>query len=193
MATTTRPRPRSLSSTTTKLQTEYGNLYVTVSTDEDGEPFEVFGWLGKGGRPARCHRAGLPPHLAAPAPGHPGRGNHRPVPGHTGDAALLQHYAQRQERGRPGPRRRDSPHPQGPREGQGGEGGGGGGGSAGSEGRCMSGLNNRDGAVSFGGCPRSRGTGEWNRVRCVFGATSTKGRWRCRFDQGSLCEPVREC
>ena len=26
-----------------------GNLYVTVSTDEAGEPFEVFGWLGKGG------------------------------------------------------------------------------------------------------------------------------------------------
>ena len=25
------------------------SLYVTVSTDEDGEPFEVFGWLGKGG------------------------------------------------------------------------------------------------------------------------------------------------
>ena len=49
MATTTRPRPRSLPSTTTKLQTEYGNLYVTVSADEDGEPFEVFGWLGKGG------------------------------------------------------------------------------------------------------------------------------------------------
>ena len=49
MNTTTRPRPRSLPSTTTKLQTEYGNLYVTVSTDEDGEPFEVFGWLGKGG------------------------------------------------------------------------------------------------------------------------------------------------
>ena len=49
MSTTTRPRPRSLPSTTTKLQTEYGNLYVTVSTDEGGEPFEVFGWLGKGG------------------------------------------------------------------------------------------------------------------------------------------------
>ena len=47
--TATRPRPRSLPSTTTKLQTELGNLYVTVSTDEDGEPFEVFGWLGKGG------------------------------------------------------------------------------------------------------------------------------------------------
>ena len=49
MSTKTRPRPRSLPSTTTKLQTEFGNIYVTVSTDEDGEPFEVFGWLGKGG------------------------------------------------------------------------------------------------------------------------------------------------
>ena len=49
MTTTTRARPRSLPSTTTKLQTEFGNLYVTVSTDEQGEPFEVFGWLGKGG------------------------------------------------------------------------------------------------------------------------------------------------
>ena len=49
MSTTTRARPRSLPSTTTKLQTEFGNLYVTISVDEDGEPFEVFGWLGKGG------------------------------------------------------------------------------------------------------------------------------------------------
>ena len=49
MTTTTRSRPRSLLSATTKLSTEMGNLYVTVSTDEDGEPFEVFGWLGKGG------------------------------------------------------------------------------------------------------------------------------------------------
>ena len=48
-ATTTRARPSSLPSTTTKLQTEYGNLYVTVSVDEEGEPFEVFGHLGKGG------------------------------------------------------------------------------------------------------------------------------------------------
>ena len=47
--TTTRDRPRSLPSTTTKLQTEFGSLFVTVSTDEDGEPFEVFGFLGKGG------------------------------------------------------------------------------------------------------------------------------------------------
>ena len=49
MTPATRARPRSLPSTTTKLQTEYGNLYVTVSVDEDGEPFEVFGYLGKGG------------------------------------------------------------------------------------------------------------------------------------------------
>ena len=47
--TTTRQRPRTLPSVTTKLNTEYGNLYVTVSLDENGEPFEVFGSLGKGG------------------------------------------------------------------------------------------------------------------------------------------------
>ncbi len=49
MTAMTRDRPRSLPSTTTKLQTEMGSLFITVSTDEDGEPFEVFGWLGKGG------------------------------------------------------------------------------------------------------------------------------------------------
>ena len=49
MSTKTRDRPRSLASTTTKLQTEFGSLFVTVSTDEDGQPFEVFGFLGKGG------------------------------------------------------------------------------------------------------------------------------------------------
>ena len=47
--TTTRARPRSLPSTTTKLQTEFGSLFVTVSVDEEGDPFEVFGFLGKGG------------------------------------------------------------------------------------------------------------------------------------------------
>ena len=49
MTATTRPRPRSLPSTTTRLQTEMGNLFVTVAVDEGGEPFEVFGALGKGG------------------------------------------------------------------------------------------------------------------------------------------------
>ncbi len=48
-ATTRATRPRSLPSTTTKLQTEFGSLFVTVSVDENGEPFEVFGHLGKGG------------------------------------------------------------------------------------------------------------------------------------------------
>ena len=49
MTTRTRARPRNLPSTTTKLQTEMGSLFVTVSVDDDGEPFEVFGYLGKGG------------------------------------------------------------------------------------------------------------------------------------------------
>ena len=49
MPTATRPRPRTLSSSTTKLNTEEGKLYVTVSLDEDGKPFEVFGTIGKAG------------------------------------------------------------------------------------------------------------------------------------------------
>ena len=49
MTARTPDRPRSLPSTTTKLQTEMGSLFITVSTDEAGEPFEVFGFLGKGG------------------------------------------------------------------------------------------------------------------------------------------------
>ena len=49
MTPTTRPRPRTLPSSTTKLSTEMGNLYVTVSVDENGEPFEVFGTIGKAG------------------------------------------------------------------------------------------------------------------------------------------------
>ena len=54
MTATTRARPRSLPSTTTKLQTEFGSLFVTVSVDEDGEPFEIFGFLGKGGSFQHC-------------------------------------------------------------------------------------------------------------------------------------------
>ena len=49
MTTKTRARPRTLPSTTTRLQTEMGNLFITVSVDEYGDPFEVFGALGKGG------------------------------------------------------------------------------------------------------------------------------------------------
>ena len=47
--TTTLRRPRSLPSVTTRLNTELGNLFVTVGLDEDGQPFEVFGSLGKAG------------------------------------------------------------------------------------------------------------------------------------------------
>ena len=47
--TTQRRRPRSLRSSTTRLNTEFGKLYVTVAVDEDGQPYEVFGRLGKGG------------------------------------------------------------------------------------------------------------------------------------------------
>ena len=47
--TTTRARPRTLPSTTTKLQTGHGSLFITVSTDDSGQPFEVFGTIGKAG------------------------------------------------------------------------------------------------------------------------------------------------
>lgn len=41
-------RPESLSSTTTKIPTGYGNLYVTI-TEVDGKPFEIFCSIGKSG------------------------------------------------------------------------------------------------------------------------------------------------
>ena len=47
--TITRQRPRRLPSVTTRLATELGSLFVTVGLDEDGQPFEVFGSLGKAG------------------------------------------------------------------------------------------------------------------------------------------------
>ena len=45
----TRHRPRTLPSATTRLNTELGSLFVTVGLDEDCQPFEVFGSLGKAG------------------------------------------------------------------------------------------------------------------------------------------------
>ena len=47
--TATRRRPRCLPSVTTKLSTELGSLFITVGLDQDGQPFEVFGSLGKTG------------------------------------------------------------------------------------------------------------------------------------------------
>ena len=44
-----RPRPRVLPSSTTALATSHGDLYLTVALDGDGDPFEVFGRMGKSG------------------------------------------------------------------------------------------------------------------------------------------------
>ena len=44
-----RARPRTLPSCTAVLNTSHGDLYLTVALDRDGEPFEVFGRMGKGG------------------------------------------------------------------------------------------------------------------------------------------------
>jgi hypothetical protein len=45
-----RERPaRSLPSRTERVRTELGNLYLTVTFDEDERPFELFGWIGKTG------------------------------------------------------------------------------------------------------------------------------------------------
>ena len=44
-----RPRPRVLPSSTTALTTSHGDLYLTVALDGDGDPFEVFGRMGKSG------------------------------------------------------------------------------------------------------------------------------------------------
>ena len=40
---------RSLPSQTERVRTELGNLYLTVTFDEDERPFELFGWIGKTG------------------------------------------------------------------------------------------------------------------------------------------------
>tara|TARA_Y100000817_G_scaffold10542_2_gene8390 strand:- start:501 stop:2831 length:2331 start_codon:yes stop_codon:yes gene_type:complete len=42
-------RPRVLNGTTHLVRTGHGNMYVTINCDQDGNPFEVFGALGKAG------------------------------------------------------------------------------------------------------------------------------------------------
>ena len=40
---------RSMESRTDRIRTELGNLYLAVTFDENGRPFELFGWIGKTG------------------------------------------------------------------------------------------------------------------------------------------------
>lgn len=42
-------RPTILQGTTYKIKSAYGNLYITINSDEDGKPFEVFSQMGKAG------------------------------------------------------------------------------------------------------------------------------------------------
>lgn len=49
MTSAVRPRPRTLASSTTLLDTSHGELYLTVALDGDGDPLELFGRMGKAG------------------------------------------------------------------------------------------------------------------------------------------------
>jgi ribonucleoside-diphosphate reductase alpha chain len=44
-----RPRPNKLRGSTYRRETPLGTAYVTANDDEDGQPFEVFISVGKGG------------------------------------------------------------------------------------------------------------------------------------------------
>ena len=122
---TTRGRQRTLRSTTTRLPTERGSLFVTVSVDEDedGRPVEVFGSLGKAGSPEQgtvetaCRLISL--HLRHRTPVAE---IVRPVPRDHGHAALAQRHPGRGHGLHKGRRRRHRPRaggagdggPQGP-------------------------------------------------------------------------------
>ena len=48
-STTPRQRPKVLYGITQRVRSGHGNMYVTVNFDVQGNPFEVFGTLGKAG------------------------------------------------------------------------------------------------------------------------------------------------
>ncbi|MFA6322109.1 MAG: adenosylcobalamin-dependent ribonucleoside-diphosphate reductase, partial [Candidatus Buchananbacteria bacterium] len=49
MPLTKRERPVAMKGTTYKINTSYGDLYVTINDDDQGKPFEVFATIGKAG------------------------------------------------------------------------------------------------------------------------------------------------
>ena len=46
---TPRERPRQIQGITERVRTGHGNMYITINFDENQQPFEVFGTLGKAG------------------------------------------------------------------------------------------------------------------------------------------------
>ena len=48
-------RPSMLNGKTVKISTSYGNLYLTLNVDENGNPFEIFATLGKSGKDTQAH------------------------------------------------------------------------------------------------------------------------------------------
>ena len=95
-----RERPaRSLPSRTERIRTELGNLYLTVTFDEDERPFELFGWIGKTGTfRARHDGAGVSSAVASPAPWNADRRDNRAVPRHQGHGAHAERPGRRDGR-----------------------------------------------------------------------------------------------
>ena len=77
-----RERPTSVAGVTDLVRTGHGNMYVNITFDEDGKPFEVFTTLGKaGGCDSANLGGGLPPGVArAAVRDRPGR-DHSPPSG----------------------------------------------------------------------------------------------------------------
>jgi ribonucleoside-diphosphate reductase alpha chain len=53
------PRPKRLSGVTIKRNTPFGNAYITMNSDQQGNPFEVFITIGKAGSDLQADAEGL--------------------------------------------------------------------------------------------------------------------------------------